>query len=513
MLVCLTGVTGNMGHEALNYLLLNEKIDKFRVLILPKDPLLKRVKKTLNKNKKRIEIQYGNLKNIDDVKKFVLGADYVINMAAVIPPRSDKNPKLAIECNEIGVKNLVSVIESMEKEPKFIHTSTVALYGNRTEIHPFGIVGDPLLVSPFDIYSVTKLRGELSVIESNIKNWAVLRQSAMLHKYMLMDNISDGLMFHTCFNSPLEWVTASDSGLLISNIIKRDMDKNDLENLFWKRIFNIGAKAENRITGYNTLEDGFKLMGGSTKKMFKPDYNATRNFHGMWFYDSNKLEELFEYQKETCSLYWSQMKKRNWYYKFGKLVPQSLISKLVIQRLFKDNNSIKYWYKHNDEARMMATFGGIKNYESISKDWSNFNLLCENKMPDGSFVNYDALRDINNAELIDYGFDIEKDYNDLTTEDFKNIALMHGGKMLGEYKGLYQKVLWQDQDGNEFYLNPYSVLAGHWQNITYKEYKWDFDRLAKKDKLYAKIWYESHDKNEDKVYYFDKDFNACMEDL
>lgn len=513
MLVCLTGVTGNMGHEALNFLILNNKIDKIRVLVLNNDPIFKRVKKDLKRNKKKVEVFYGNLKNIEDVKKFLIGADYVINMAAVIPPKSDKSPNLAIDCNETGVKNLVSVIESMNPMPKFIHTATVALYGNRTEKHPFGIVGDPLLISPFDVYSVTKMRGELAVVESKIKYWAVLRQSAMFHKYMLMDNISDGLMFHTCFNSPLEWVTARDSGRLIANIIKRDLEDSSLDKLFWKRVFNIGSKDENRITGYNTLEDGFKLMGGTTKKMFKPDYNAKRNFHGMWFYDGKKLEDLFHYQNETCSFYWQEMKKRNWYYKFGKLVPQSLISKLVIQRLFKDSNSIKYWYNNKDEARMFAAFCGSSEYEKIGTDWNKFNLLVENKKEDGGFVDFERLRDINYAKLIDYGYDINKDIYDLSIEDFKNIALMHGGKLLGNFNGLYEKTLWENQDGEQFSLNPYSVLIGHWLNITYKEYKWDFDRLAKKDKLYAQIWYDSHKENEDKLYYMDKDFNAYMEDL
>ena len=247
-------------------------------------------------------------------------------------------------------------------------------------------------------------------------------------------------------------------------------------------------------------------MGGSTKKMFKPDYNATRNFHGMWFYDGKKLEELFNYQKETVYDYWKMIGKRNWYYKFGKILPQSLISKLVIQRLFKDSNSIKYWYNHNDEARMFASFGGTKEYEKIGTNWDNFKLLIEDE-------NYNTIRDIKNANLIDYGYDIEKDLDDITEEDINNIALLHGGKMLEEFKGLYTPIKFMNQDNEEFLMRPYSVICGHWLNITYKEYKWDFDRLSKKDKLYASIWYDSHLENENKIYYFDENFNACMEDL
>lgn len=505
MIVGITGVTGNMGSEALRHLLLNNKIDRFRLFILNGDKNLKRVKSLFNKNRNRLEFVYGNLKYLEDVKRFCKGLDYVINMAAVIPPKSDKDKQAAIDCNQTGVYNLVKVIEGMAPQPRFIHTSTVALYGNRTEAHPYGIVGDPLLVSPFDIYSLTKLRGEFRVLESKIEKFAVLRQSAMLHKYMLMDNISDGLMFHTCFNSPLEWVTASDSGRLIANIIKKDMEE-DLTKTFWNRVFNIGAPKENRITGFDTLDDGFKLMGGSTKKMFKPDYNATRNFHGMWFYDGHKLDDLFHYQTETCKDYWRQIGKKHWYYWFGRLVSQSLISKMVIQSLFKDDNSIKYWYNHKDLPRMYATFKGMEEYEKIGTDWSTFKLLKEDP-------NYEEIRDIEKTKLIDYGFDINKDLSLINEDDIKNIASLHGGKVLEEFKGLYTPIKFVNSDNEEFMMKPYSLICGHWLNITYKEFKWDFDRLSKKDKIYASIWYDSHDKDEDKLYSFDAKFNAHMEDI
>ena len=505
MVVGLTGVSGNMGSEALLHLLKNDKIDKFRLFILNTDKNYKRIRKIIRKNRDRLELYFGNLKNIADVRVFVRGLDYVVNMAAVIPPLSDKYKQKAIDCNITGVKNLIKCIEESEKQPKFIHVSTVALYGNRTEKHPYGIVGDPLLVSPYDIYSITKLRGELMVLESNIKYFAVLRQSAMLHKYMLQDNIKDGLMFHTCFNSPLEWVTANDSGLLIANIIKKDMEE-DLTKIFWNRVFNIGAKEENRITGYDTLDDGFKLMGASTKQIFKPNFNATRNFHGMWFYDGYKLDSLFDYQNETCSDYWKYIYDTHKYYFLGRIVPKSLISKFVIQRLFKSDNSIKYWYKHNDEARIYASFGSVKEYENISDDWESFSLLRENK-------NYEKIRDINKTKLIDYGYDINKDISLIDEADIKNICKLHGGKLLDKFNGLYTKVRFMNADGEEFIMKPYSVICGHWYNISYKEFKWDFDRLSKKDKIYASIWYDSHQKNENKLYSFDDDYNAIMEDL
>ena len=68
-----------------------------------------------------------------------------------------------------------------------------------------------------------KLKGERYVLDSPLRCWAVIRQTAMLHYNMMKDNMSDGLMFHTVINVPLEWSTAPDSGLLIKRIVERDL--------------------------------------------------------------------------------------------------------------------------------------------------------------------------------------------------------------------------------------------------------------------------------------------------
>ena len=129
--------------------------------------------------------------------------------------------------------------------------------------------------------------------------WAVLRQSAMLHPAIFKDNLSDGLMFHTSMNVPLEWVSSRDSGYLIRRIIERDLN-NEIPS-FWKRIYNIGSGQESRRTGYDTFNDGFAMIGGTTEKYFKPSWFASRNFHGAWFYDGDELERLFLTRK-TMSL-------------------------------------------------------------------------------------------------------------------------------------------------------------------------------------------------------------------
>lgn len=509
MIVSITGITGNMGQATLEEVVKIDKIDKFKFLVLPDDKRIKKLVKKYKKYKNKFEIIYGNIAESETCQKLVEGCDYCINLCAVIPPHSDQEPQKAIECNQIGVDRLVSAIEKMEKQPKLIHISTVALYGNRNYKHPWGQVGDPLLVSPFDIYSATKLRGEWRVLESKVKSWVVLRQTAMLHVNMLKDNMSDGLMFHTCFNAPLEWVTAHDTGVLIANILKKDIEK-DLGDAFWKNVFNIGGGEQNCITGFNTLNDGFAIIGGSAKDFFKPCYNATRNFHGMWFYDSQKLNKLFDYQKQDTKEYWKEIGKLYWYYKFGKIVPKSVIATFAIKRLFGNQNSPAYWAKHNDKAKLVAYFGGEDEYKKLGNDWSTFNLLVQNRGDNGEFVDYAKLRKLKNAKLIDYGFDIGN-YKNITIKDLQKLAKLHGGKLLSrKFDGdIYKPLEWETQDGEKFVASPFTIAkAGHWWNKIYQENVWDFDRLSKKDKIFAQIWLDSHSKDENNCYYFDENFNA-----
>ena len=506
MKIAMTGTSGNMGRETLLQTLALRGVEKVRVLLSPRkknDKLAKEYKRNYGD---RIEILRGSVADEALCKQLVEGMDYVVHMAAVIPPRSDADFKASEECNKYGAIAMVNAVKATSPQPCYIHISTVALYGNRNSKHMWARVGDPLVISPFDIYSLTKMRGEFRVLESKIRYKTVLRQTAMLHNRMLSDNMSDGLMFHTCFNAPLEWATAEDSGLLIANIVKADIDDGaELKKKFWNKVFNIGGGLANCVTGYDVLNDGFEIIGGSVKDFFDPDFNAIRNFHGVWFYDGKKLDDMFHYQRQTTKDFWAQFKKEHGILKAGKIAPKKLIKKFAIERLFKNPNSPRYWREHNDAARMLAYFGGTARFDAIGKDWSKFPLLFEGKDELGKPLDYAKLVDRDQAPLIDIGYDPEREAG---YKELRRIANMHGGKLISPKGGLYDTLEWENSDGQRFKMKGYTVLVGHWWNPSYTSYCWDWDRLAKKDRIYAQAWYDSHDANEDNFYYFNDKFEA-----
>ena len=502
MKIAMTGTSGNMGREALAQTMELESVEFIRILLSRKRKNNKLAKKLKKRYGARIQIVRGTIADGEICRELVKGVDYVVHMAAVIPPASDKNPTASERCNLGGAVSLVDAVQEQKPQPKYIHISTVALYGNRNEKHPFGRVGDPLLVSPFDTYAMHKLYGERYCLDAELDCWAVLRQTAMLHPNMMSDNISDGLMFHTALNAPLEWVSSRDSGYLIKRILERDAAGEIPQ--FWKKIYNIGAGFKGMQTGYDTFKEGFSIIGGSAEKFFKPCWLATRNFHGLWFADGGELEELFAFQRDGVKDYWQEIARHHKIYKLGKLVPKGLIDLFLFRKLRNHPNSPYRWVKNGDVARVTATFGSMEAAKALPSKWKGVKLMAK-----GDFGDYDAMRDVKNAVLLDHGYDESKPQEEWNEEDLKSAAAFRGGELVSEKmkKGeAYKKLVWKCCEGHEFEASPYTVLrGGHWCPVCCQPEPWKFDRLAKKMPFYAQVWYDSHDESEDYIYDLDED--------
>ena len=512
--VFITGSSGSMGSQVLKYVMETKKF-KGLVLLRRKPANEKLAAKLQKEYGSDIEVVFGDLSNKEDCVKCVAKSDYIFHCAAIIPPTSDHHPDQAKKANFTGTCNLVDAIAESPRanEVKLVHIATVAEYGNRDWQHPWGRVGDPLLPSAFDFYAITKLRAERYLLEKGLPNWAVLRQSGVLHDNLFKNNMSDGLMFHTCWNVPIEWATARESGILMRNLAVKDSE-GTLKPGFWNKVYNIGGGASCRVTGYNTMEAGFGMMGAIPEQFFKPNWNATRNFHCFWYYDSDVLDDYLDFQKtDSWDEFWARMAKQNWYFKLGVLAPKSLISKLAIQRLFKDSNAPMFWLNHGLEKRVEAFFGGREKYNQIGDDWANFPLFCKNQIKDkdGNVVDYEYRRDIKNAKqfLLSHGYDESKPDSELDIEDMQQAAEFRGGKCLSKtmVKGdLYTKLKWQCHDGHVFESSPYTILkAGHWCPECCQPEPWKFDILAKSIPFFAQVWYDSHARGENGIYYYKDD--------
>mgnify|MGYP002856212185 FL=1 len=508
--VAVTGATGAMGGEVVAHLLQSSNNYELRLFVHNPKHIRRFFKSLLKMGKGRITLVRGRLSDYTAVAELVDGADYVIHCGAVIPPRADHNPKNTFETNFNGTQNIVNAIKASGRADKIklVHISTVAVYGNRDYHHPWARIGDPVISSAYDYYSAAKIKGERCVLESGLAHWVVLRQTAVYHKYFLANNMNDGLMFHTCWNAPFEWITDKDSGLMIQNLVDRDLAGT--LNGFWQNDYNIGGGAPCRETGYETFNSGFSLMGASAEQFFEPHWNIPRNFHGVWYTDSHVLDEWLEYRKESSADFWHRMKKSLWYYKLGALVPSALIRKLAIERLLKNSNAPQNWVRLGKKGRIDAFFGGAAAYEALPKTWAEFPVWAKGQTPEGA-VDYKDMQDESKADRykLNHGYDESKPDAELDLSDAKAAATFRGGEVLSSEmkKGdLHTKLRWKCHAGHEFESTPFTILkAGFWCPECCEAVPWAFDKAAAHIPFYAQIWYDTHSKSEENnVYPYDE---------
>ena len=491
--IAVTGASGTMGLEAVAQLV---KENRLRVLLRD----TRRGKKALRLFRRRygdrVEIVLGDLRNYEDCLRLCDGADYLIHLAAVIPPRADHAAEETYQTNLGGTENLVRAVIETGNRARFIHISTVAVYGHRNAKHPWGRVGDPLVTSAFDVYGQSKTAAELAVLGSKLACWTILRQTGVLYGKLLTNNLGDGLMFHTPWNVPVEWVTAKDSGILLASIVRSDLCGE--ADGFWRRVYNIGGGAAARQTGFETFDDGFRLMGGSAKDFFDPHLNCARNFHCFWFADSDELEARFHFRTQGCREFWKGFAAGHRIYRAGGLIPRKLLRKLVIDPLKRSSNAPAYWLEHGDEARVRAFFGGHEAWEKLPRRWEETELLCES-------ADYERLLGELSPAPLDHGYDESRPDDALTPEDMRAAAVFRGGECLAEETGpvdLYAPLRWRCHEKHEFEATPYAVLkAGHWcPECCLTPYVWRMDLVAAHSPFHAQIWRDSHAEDERFIY-------------
>jgi len=251
--IFLTGASGNMGHEGFKQLL--DRKDRFNIvaLVLPTE----KDKAIMSQYEREpgVKLVWGDLTNYNDVLEGVEGADYVLHVGGMVSPEADYLPTMTKKVNIGAVQNIIKAIKAQPNpnKIKLVYIGTVAETGDRNPPIHWGRAGDPIKISVFDNYAITKTIAEREVIESGLKYWVSLRQTGVLYPDIL--NNLDPIMFHEPVDGVFEWVTARDSGRLLANICEEDVPEE-----FWRRVHNIGGGEKYRTTNYEFMQKSFTAL-------------------------------------------------------------------------------------------------------------------------------------------------------------------------------------------------------------------------------------------------------------
>lgn len=480
--VFLTGASGNMGFEGFNQLLKRREHFNIVALVLPTE----NDKNIMSPYEKEpgVKIIWGDLTNYDDVLRGVEGADYVLRVGGLVSPAADYLPALTTQVNVGAIRNIIKAIKAQPNpdEMKLVYIGTVAETGDRNPPIHWGRTGDPINISVYDNYAISKTIAEREVIESGLKYWVSLRQTGVLYRGLL--NNLDPIMFHEPINGVFEWVTARDSGRLLANVCEEEVPEE-----FWRRIYNIGGGEKYRTTNYDFMQKSFSALGMDVQEVTDLNWFATRNFHGQWYEDSDILEDYLHFRSGSADEFITELKENAPFkMKLAKYVPSFFIKKFIMEPVANKELGTMYWIKNDVKDRITAFFGSKEKWKAIPS-WNEYKGVQPSK---------EGIR-------LNHGYDETKPKADLELEDMKQAAEFRGGKCLSESmkKGdLSTKLQWCCAFGHKFEASPTLVLlGGHWCPECLPA-PWNYDEEAKRNPFFAQVWYPLHGK--DVANYYDE---------
>ena len=509
--VFLTGATGTMGFAGMTEILSRPDQYNLRILARPSKKN-KELLSPISALNPQLSIIWGDLTRYEDVLQGVTGADIVLHVGGMVSPQADYRPKATLRTNITAAMNITQAVLAQEdgKQPKVVYIGSVAQMGDRREPLHWGRTSDPICVSAYDHYGLTKVAAERIITDSGIKQWVSLRQSGILYPAILKNY--DPIMFHVPIRGVLEWATVEDSGRLLERVCRPEVPEE-----FWNRYYNIGSGKEYRLSNYEFEVLLLDAIGcPKPEKIFNANWFTTRNFHGMWYIDGDELEDYLHFRANVpVKEYFARMAKAPslpWGIKFAskthiaKLFPHCVKAAMWFMANSKEHGT-QWWIKKSDKGtkdeaqraqkRVAAYYGKLEAYRAIP-DWEHTNRTHNSETP----------------VLLDHGYDESKDIDLLTDEELQKAAAFRGGKYLGDDT-------WQDAEGRTFRASRRLVLlGGHWspydipwpydeetlarlrlpESLHPHPTPWHWDSVAKSNPFFAQLWAPLHDKTEDNIY-------------
>ena len=487
--VFLSGATGTMGFPGMKALL--EDKGEIDLVILAR--LSEKNSKKLRQlsGTAGLSIVWGDLMNYDDVKTCVKDADIVLHVGALVSPVADYYPELTMKTNYGSAVNIIKAITELKQREKtrLVYIGTVAQTGDRMPPIHWGRVGDPIKPAVFDYYAVSKTAAERYIVESGLPYWASLRQTGIIGPAMA--DIEDAIMFHQGLDNVLEYASDRDSAVMLRNLCRKER-QGSLGSNFWGHIFNIGGGESCRVSAYNMYVKMFGEIGiTDLSHVMDSKWCATRNFHGQYYLDSDKLNDILNFRSDSMEYFYSAyLKKIGGIAAAARIITrlpggQKMMGNIVkkrFEKLTRTDHGTMSFIKENKEDHIAAFWGSREAWEAIP--------------PMNQFAHF---TDWDRVMHIDHGYDEKKPEADLNLSDMKEAAKFRGGECLSpdmKTGNWTEKLTFRCAFAHDFEASPRLVLeGGHWCPVCERE-SWNYAERAKVDPFFAQVWYPLHSKNE-----------------
>ena len=441
--VFLTGAAGNWGRRILDEF--RDRSDTFDViaLVLPTARDVASIREY--EDMRNLEVVFGDMTDYDTVERCVAGVDFVLHVGAAVSPAVDDQPGLATRVN---VGSMDAIIRAVKAQPDpsrigVVGIGSVAEMGDRNPPHHWGRVGDPLRVAVFDEYGQSKIIAEKALVESGLPKWAWLRQTGIFHPGVL--EIRDPIMTHSPFAGVMEWASVEDSARLLANICEPEVPAE-----FWGGVYNIGGGEEWRLTNWDMQMRISGALGvKDVRKWYDRNWFATQNFHGLWYSDSDRLQELVPFRKDTVSAALDRAVSANPGLRLAGFIPPAIVKNLIMKPLTVKPRGTMAYVRDRDQVGIDAYFGSEERWESIGS-WDTFWPPRPDRTP----------------RLLDLGWDESTAPDAWTTQVYAGVADFRGGRLVSEEPragDVSTPLEWSCAFEHRFTGSPRLILsAGHW---------------------------------------------------
>lgn len=476
--VFVTGGTGTMGQETIKQLLARAPRFRVRMLARLSDKNRAVVKKLAHP---MLEVIWGDMCDWDCIHRCVTGADIVLHIGAMVSPAADAYPEKTLRTN---IGSTLAIIKAIQEQPnaddiKFAYVGTVAETGDRQAPIQMGRCGDPLNPSIHDYYAISKVFSEFAVFESGLKHWVSIRQTG---QYPSAEGAGEEpIIFHQPPNNVLEWSTSIESGICMANLCE-DWVPED----FWRKAYNLSSGKGWRLTCWELTELSVQGMGLTFKDINDPRRMAQHNFHGHYFSDADRLDEILHFRCIDPKVYQQGIVDS-----MREMMKNPMIAAMIpgAEAMRAHNVEIGHkrmgydWMMENNETDWInAFFGSREEAETIPSLEEGYKLFHPSE----------------EEKFLDHGYDETKDFETLDIEDMRKAAAFRGGEVVSDaVESVYKPITWKCAFGHTFKAAPNTVLrGGHWCPECMRS-EWHYAEIARKNPFYAQVWTPLHGDNHD----------------
>ena len=378
--VFMTGATGLMGMAGMKEIIKRPEAYDLTVLARPG----KKNRKKLKPYEKRgVKVVWGDLLDRRSLVEGIKDADIVLHVGGMVSPLADLYPEKTRKVNVGSMKLIAEIVkeeESREKDRviKVVYIGSVSQYGSKMPPNHWGKASDPQRAAKLDAYAESKIEAEKVLVNAGLRHWVLIRQTAILHAGLLK-NASNPVAFHTPLQGVLEWITTEDSGRLLERICRPDVPDD-----FWGKAYNAGGGEPFRLVNLEFERGILKALGcPPPEKIFEPNWFATDNFHGMWFEDSDLLDDILHFREpDTFEAALKRLKKElPFYYRLTFLVPSFVIKNMMKKVANHPELGTLTWIKNDNRERINLSWGSIEEYMKIP-GWKDYPELKLSKTPE-----------------------------------------------------------------------------------------------------------------------------------